>query len=426
MSKRFFVTFLLVALAIAGVQQVVAQDEITLVVWDTFSRDADLAIIEQLNAEFMEAHPGVTIVHEGYGHDELNLSLPLALGDGSGPDVAQVNQGYTAMGPLVEAGLLMPLDDFAEEFGWWDRYATTLHRRNSFTDDGSQHGAGTLYGMSNAAEIVGVFYHKAMFAEHDFAIPETFAEFEAIVAELSEAGITPIVFGSLDGWPAIHEFGAIQHAFTTSDELDSFIFRLEDGTFDSNYNLQAAETLLAWVEAGYFSEGFAGMDYDNQTTGAFVNGDGAMWITGNWMAPTIIAELGEETVGFFPVPTALEDAAPLNIGGVNLAYGIRTGTENPELAAEYIDFITGPRAAEVLLENGALPAAAVDAEVLTPDTLTADIVNAWQTISSGNAVGHYLDWTLPDIAANIQELMAARVTPEEFVAAVQSDYEALD
>ena len=88
--------------------------------------------------------------------------------------------------------------------------------------------------------------------------------------------------------------------------------------------------------------------------------------------------------------------------------------------------MTGPRAAEILLENGALPAAHVDAESLTPGTLTADVVLSWQIISDGNAVGHYLDWTLPDIAANIQELMAGRVSPEEFVADVQEDYENLD
>jgi len=34
------------------------------------------------------------------------------------------------------------------------------------------------------------------------------------------------------------------------------------------------------------------------------------------------------------------------------------------------------------------------------------------TISEQNAVGHYLDWTLPDIAADIQELMGGQVTPE--------------
>lgn len=426
-KKSFLISLLAGMFAILSVPAITAQEEITLVVWDTFARDAELAIIEQLNAEFMEAHPGVTIVHEGYGHEELNLTLPLALSDGSGPDVAQINQGYTAMGPLVEAGLLMPLDEYADEYGWWDRYALTLHRRNSFTEDGIQHGEGNLYGISNAAEIVGVYYHRDIFEDQGIEIPETFEEFEAVLAQLSDAGITPLVFGSLDGWPAIHQYGAIQHAFTTSEELDRFIFRLDGGTFDTDYNLQAAQTLVEWIDAGYLSDGFEGMDYDNQTTGAFLNQDGAMWITGSWMAPTIIAELGDESVGFFPFPTALEDAdAPLNIGGVNLAFGIRASTDHPDLAAEYIDFVTGPRAAEILLENGALPAAHVDADAMTPDTLTTDIVLSWQTISDGNAVGQYLDWTLPDIAANIQELMAMRVSPEEFVADVQADYEELE
>lgn len=426
MNRRLFLAFLLVALALLGTQAVTSQEEVTLVVWDTFARDTDAAMIEEINREFMDANPGVTIIREAYGHEELNLTLPLALSSDSGPDVSMVNQGYTAMGPLVAAGLLIPLDEFAEQFGWFDRYGETLHRRNSFTPDGVQHGEGNLYGMSNLAEIVGVFYHRDVFEDMGLEIPQTFAEFEALLAQISEAGMTPLVFGSLDGWPAIHQFSAIQHAFTTSDELDGFMYRLGDSSFDTDYNLQAAQTLVDWIQAGFLSPGFAGMDYSNHTASAFLNQEGAMWITGNWMAPTIISALGEDAIGFFPVPSALEDGAPLNIGGINLAYGIRASTSNVELAVQYIDFVTGPRAAEILLSFGALPASAIDTNVLDDGTLTADIVASWQTISANNAVGHYLDWTLPDIASNIQELMANRVTPEQFVSQAQADYVALE
>lgn len=276
MKKRtIIVAFALIALLLVNIAPGYSQDDVTLVVWDTFARDADLDIIEQLNQEFMDANPGVTIIHEGYGHEELNIILPLALSDDSGPDIAQINQGYSAMGPLVEADLLVPLDDYADAYGWWDRYALTLHNRNSLSENGQQFGVGNVYGVSNAAEVVGVFYHRDIFEEQNLSIPTTFAEFEALVAHLAEADITPIVFGSLDGWPAIHNFSAIQHAYTTSEDLDSFMFGLEGGTFATDYNVTAAGKLVEWVESGYFSDGFEGMDYDNQTTGAFLNKDGA-------------------------------------------------------------------------------------------------------------------------------------------------------
>ena len=50
--------------------------------------------------------------------------------------------------------------------------------------------------------------------------------------------------------------------------------------------------------------------------------------------------------------------------------------------------------------------------------------HAWETISSNNTVGHYLDWTMPNIAANIQELMGGQVSPEDFVKGVEQEYQA--
>lgn len=417
-------TFTLAFIVTAFAAPLAAQDTTTLVIWDDFSREAEQPMIEQLHSEFLESHPGVEIQREVYSTSDLTATLPLALTEASGPDVAKVNQGYTSMGALVEAGLLLPLNDYADQYGWWDRYGEGLHRRNSFSEDGTQFGVGNLYSVSHTAEVVGVFYHKPTFEELGLEIPQTFAEFETLLQTVKDSGTTPIVFGSLDGWPAIHLYGAIQDAYSTTEALDNFIYRLEGGTFDDEANLSAAQKLVEWVDNGYLSPGFEGMDYDGATTSGFINKEGAMWITGTWMGATIIPQLGEEEVGFFLVPPAEEGAAPLSVGGVGLGYGIRATSENADLAAEYIDFMTGPRAAEVMLEYGYLPATPVDESVLTEGTLTADMVNAWNTISGADAVGHYLDWTMPDIAADLQELMAKVVTPEDFVANVQADYEA--
>jgi raffinose/stachyose/melibiose transport system substrate-binding protein len=107
-----------------------------------------------------------------------------------------------------------------------------------------------------------------------------------------------------------------------------------------------------------------------------------------------------------------------------LGYGIRATSANADLAAEYIDYITSQEAANVLFENGFLPAIAVDEAQLTEGTLTADLVHAWNTISAADKVGHYFDWTISDIGARIQELTAKVATPEEFVNNVEADYQA--
>ena len=109
-------------------------------------------------------------------------------------------------------------------------------------------------------------------------------------------------------------------------------------------------------------------------------------------------------------------------GGGGVGLGIRAGSENPDLAAEYIDLVTGPRAAELLFEHGFFPATAIDASLLTEGTVTADMFNVWSAVSGANAVGHWLDWTAPNIDANIQELMGQAVSPQDFIADVEADY----
>lgn len=402
---------------------VFAQDATTLTVWDNWTREVDSEMIETLNAEFEAANPGVTIEREVYETSDLTELLPLALSEASGPDVAMINQGIANMGPLVEAGLLLPLDDYAAQYGWLDRYGEGLHQRNSFTEGATQFGEGNLYGVSNTAEVVGVFYHRDMFEEMGLEVPTTFDEFQTLLQTVKDAGMTPIIFGSLDGWNAIHEYSAIANAFTTTDDLDNLIFRFEGGTFNDDANLTAAQTLKSWVDNGYFPEGFEGMDHDNAMLSAFINKEGPMMIAGSWVASGLIDALGAEEVGFFLVPSATEEV-PIATGGVGLAYGISANSDNPDLAAEYIDFITGPRAAELITENGLLAAGAVDASALEEGTLLADITNAWNTIASNDKVGHYLDWTIPydDVVASLQELLGGQITPEEFVANVEQSY----
>lgn len=422
--KRTFGIFVLAALVVLAVVPAAAQENITLVVWDTLVRPAEIAMMDQLSAQFEAAHPGVTVRHEGYNFDDLMLVLPQSLSEDGGPDVAQINQGATSMGALVQAGLILPLNDYADQYGWRDLYAASLHARNSFSADGKTYGEGNLYGISNTAEVVGVYYWKQAFEELGLELPTTFGEFEAMLQTIKDAGQTPIAFGSLDGWPAIHEYSAIEHPFSDPQHIDDFIFRREGATFVNDGNLTAAQKLVEWVDAGYFSAGFEGMDYDNATLAAFRNREGLMWITGSWIAATLLEEASADEIGFFVIPSPDADTPPYAVGGVGIPYGISAKSAHPDLAAEYINMISSPEVAAQLLDLGFLPAVAVAADQLAEGTLTADIVNAWNLISSNNRVGHYLDWAVPldDINAALQELMAKQITPEEFVNQVEDAY----
>ncbi len=425
MRYRNQIVILLALLALViGLFPAAAQDSTTLIVWDNWTRDSEQAMIEQLDTQFEAAHPGVTIQREAYSTDDLGLLLPRELSQNSGPDIAMINQGTANMGALVKAGLLLPLNAYADQYGWWDRYGMGLHGRNSVTDDGAHVGSGSLYGMSVTSEVVAVFYNKDIFTQLGIEVPATWEDLEADLAAIKAGGFVPVTFGNLEGWPGIHTYGALAHLYSSIDDINNMIYRNEGGTFQTEGNLEGATTFVNWIDQGYLSPGFSGMDNDTGALGEFTSAKSAMWLAGSWNSGSISAALGEDKVGFFLLPSPIGDDVAPTIGGIGLGYGIRKTSANADLAAQYIDYITSPEAANVLFDNGFLPAIAIDDAKLTEGTLTADLVRAWETISAADKVGQYFDWTLPDIGSRIQELAAKQVDPEAFVAEVQSDYEA--
>ncbi len=409
-------------------QMQMAEGETVLTVWDVNVREVENEMMQTLNSEFEANHPGVTINRVPKSFDDMIATVQLAMSNPDGPDVAQVNQGYADMGTMVQADLLTNLMPYAQKYGWLSILGPGLVSRNSFSPDGQTFGTGNLYGMPLNAEVVGVYYNKAIFEEVGLSVPTTLAEFEAALQTLKEAGHTPIVLGNLEGWPAFHVHGEILYAYLDSREwVDNFIYQRGDVSVDTPENLQAATKVQEWAEQGYFLEGYSGVGYDDAWQ-LFAGGEGAMMITGSWLSGEIEALPNPENFGFFIFPPENEGDFKMATGGTTLAFAIRNGSPYPDLAAEYIDWLASDRANELLLEIGTLPVKPVDPALVEGRPFFQDVVEAWGQVNQNNAVGHYLDWATPTFydtySAALQELLASEITPEEFVQKLDADYQA--
>jgi raffinose/stachyose/melibiose transport system substrate-binding protein len=400
-----------------------AAEQRTLVVWDQYYRVVESDVIDTLNAEFEANHPGVTIDRTSRVLDDLNTVVKLAMAEPGGPDVSQVNQGLNDMGAMVLGDLLLPLDDYAQQYGWNDLFSASVLSRNSYTTDAT-FGEGSLYGVSPTAEVVGVYYNKQKFEEHGWTVPTTWDEFTQLLADIQAAGEIPIAFGSLDGWNAIHEYSAVQHVLVSGEYIDDFVYGRNDVRFDIPENEQAAETVQEWVQAGYFTPGFEGIGYDDVTV-LFKSGEGVLTITGSWLAPELVDS--EFDFGFFLVPQESAGEPQLAIGGFGIAYAIRKTTAHPDLAAEYVNWMVSPRAAELWAEASYVPAMPLpdDAEI-EEGSLFADTVGAWNRINADNGVGHYIDWAMnyDTLVADLQRLFGMQITPAAFTSAGQDNYAA--
>src|ERR1043166_3395879 len=165
---------------------------VTLLVWDQEVRGGQAATMKALNAAFAKKYPDIKIDRVAKSFTDLQATLKLAASGPNPPDIVEANNGYSAMGPLVKANLLLSLNKYAAKYGWNSRYSAGILRMNKFSADTSKFGTGNLYGLPMTGEVVGVYYNKAKLKKLGLKVPTTFAAFEQAVTKAKGGGETGI------------------------------------------------------------------------------------------------------------------------------------------------------------------------------------------------------------------------------------------
>ncbi|GAA2408365.1 extracellular solute-binding protein [Nonomuraea africana] len=396
-----------------------ALGNVTLTIWDQEVRGAQNAQMTALNTAFQAKYPNITIKRVSRSFDDLNTTLRLALSGNEPPDVVQANNGRPQMGAFVKAGQLRPLDPYAEAYGWKKRYPQSVLQYVSYTADGKSFGEGNVYGLPQAGEVVGIHYNRAKLAKLGLEPPKTWAEFEAALDKAKAAGEVPLMMGNLDKWPAVHLFGTVQGQHVPKDQIATLGFGRKGASWTTPENTKAAQQLVDWVDKGYFNKGFNGLGHDASWQ-AFAKGQGVFLIGGTWLIGDLGKIMGKD-LGFALPP----GTPPVATGGTGLPFAITTKSANPDAAAAYIDFITNSDAMKVLATNGLLPVADTDQQSV-PAGAQQDMFTAFSTATQQDGLVPYLDYATPTFAdtltAALQDLMAKKATPQEFLATLEKDY----
>jgi raffinose/stachyose/melibiose transport system substrate-binding protein len=403
---------------------VAAAGKITLTVWDQEVRGGQNAEVTELNKQFMAKYPNVTIKRVSRSFTDLKTTLKLALSGKTPPDIVQANQGYPDMVAFVNAGLLQPLDSYEKVYHWADRYPATLLNLNRVTEDKKSFGAGNLYGVSQTGEYIGLYYNKSALTRLGLKPPSTWDEFTADLATIKAKGQTPIQFGNLDKFPAIHTFGVLQSRSAGPDLVRDLVFGKGGKSFDEPQTTAAATTLQNWATKGYLTAGANGLSYDDAAKN-FAAGKGVFLLTGTWEL-SALTSMGDN-LGFMVPPPVKAGGPAVTTGGQGLAWAVTSKSPNLDVAAQYLDFITNANAADVMTKTGNLPAiSGTTASDLPTGSAQAAIVDGWKTLSKDDGLVPYLDYSTPTfydtITAGLQQLIAAKATPSSFVQTLQADY----
>jgi ABC-type glycerol-3-phosphate transport system substrate-binding protein len=401
------------------VDAVAALGDVTLNVWADGGEESTMGV---LVPKFESMYPNVKVNVTLKGFDDLMSTVVPALSGDSAPDVAQGNQGYAVDGTLVKAGLIRPLDDVAEAYGWNTSFNPADFGQFSWTDGGLSFGQGTLYGMSPVTEFVGVFYNKSKLQSLGLDVPATHADFVQALETAKGAGELPIMMGNSDKYPATHVFGLVQGAFTPPQETRDWIGGTPGSTFDSATNVTALEQMRSWVEAGYFPKGFDGISADDATA-KFGSGEGVFLLGGTWNAGAIQETLGEGA-GFIANPAG-ESGMTAGTGSLGLGWHISSKTEVLPAAVAFLGMLMAEETAQELANLNRIPASKATITAANP-LFEEQLAGAAEVLGDGGQT-YYFDWatnSMYDVfTASLQEFLAGKISAADFISNVQGDWD---
>ncbi len=396
--------------------------DVTLTVWDQEVRGGQEKQMSALNDQFQKKYPNITIKRVSRSFDDLTKTLRQALTGNDAPDVVQANNTRSQMGEFVKAEQIINLDPYADAYKWKDRYPASVQALVSYSPDATTFGEGSIFGLPQVGEVVGVFYNAKKLNELGIEAPKTWDEFEKSLETAKGKNETPLMLGNLDKWPAVHVFGVLQGRYEAPDAIRTLAYGQPGGNWSDQGNIDAGTKFVEWVDKGYFNNGINGEGYDPAWQ-KFSKGEGLYLIAGSWLQADLSAAMKGD-VGFM-LPPAGDGGKSVTTGGSGLPFAITAKAENPDAAAAYIDFITSDDAMKVLADNGNMPI--IDAaKYETADPLGKQIFNAFGQVSTDDGLVPYLDWATPTmgdtIGAALQDMLAKKQTPQQAMETIGKDY----
>ena len=380
----------------------------------------------KLSEAFTEQFPNVTWDIKQDQFANLMTATPRLLSGENPPDLIRL----PTMVDLVRDDLLLNLDGYADAFGWTDWPAAYLTQNR--VDATGIRGSGSLYAMGLNYSLTGVFYNRELAEQIGMTEPpKTVAEFDDLLAAANAEGILPITAwnASASGGGLAFPLQQLMAAYGPTGPINDWIFQKPGATIDTESNLQAAEHLQRWIEAGYFPEDANAIQYTDANA-QFRAGEALFIFNGDWENAAHNAEMAGN-VGFFAFPPLEEGGAYAAMSAPN-TYGIAADAEHADCAAFFFDWVATDEAARQVNVDvgGSNPGGPTDLAMPTvPDgSVTEETLAAGGTVAGDNGQMDFIANATGAIFAEgwtpeLQKMVGGEQDAAGLLSAVQAEYE---
>lgn len=376
-------------------------------------------ILEELIPDFNAQSDTVEV--EGTAITNMMEATRTALAGGEAPDVIFTG-GPSMTLQLALAGYLLPLDEFAVEFGWSEALFPWALDVGRFE--------GKLYSMPDSFETLLLYYNKTLFEEKGWKPPMTIDELMKLSEEIAAAGIIPFAqvnaeFRQVNEW-SVGSF--LNHVAGPEKVYEALTGqrRWDDPEF-----VRAIELLNEVQQRGWFMGGldrYWTVTFD-EAHAAFGNGDAAMVIQGTWFVGEIGNYFGEEAGNkndwdWVPFPSTTGEAIfDLGIGST---WSINKATANPRAVAEFFTYYFSPESQARMVQAGFSSAPIyLEAEALPGvDPRQAEMIVALGEASEVGNYGYTL-WTFWPAKSGtymweeIEKVWSGEITARQYLEGLQ-------
>ncbi|MFD0909699.1 ABC transporter substrate-binding protein [Ruegeria arenilitoris] len=319
---------LLASSALAGAAM--AETTLTIESW----RNDDLALWqEKIIPAFEAKHPDIKIKFTPSAPAEYNAALNAKLDAGSAGDLITCRPFDTSLG-LYEAGKLADLSDLEGMANFSDVAKSAWQ-----TDDGS-----ATFCVPMASVIHGFIYNMDAFDELGLSVPETEAEFFAVLDKIKEDGTyIPMAMGTNDQWEAATMgYNNIGPNYWKGEEgrlaLIEGSQKLTDEPWVAPYR-----QLAKW--GAYLGDGFEAQTYpDSQNL--FTLGRAAIYPAGSWEISGF-NNLADFEMGAFKPPVQNAGDECYISDHTDIAIGLNAASPNADAARTFLNWVGSEEFAQI-------------------------------------------------------------------------------
>ncbi len=375
-----------------------ASQPVTLKLWQEFGTgSSETVAMNKVIHAFEKLHPTIKVEQVAQPVNNYFSLLQAASISRTGPDLAVVWTGafldrslpYIAniSKPLAHSNLMS-----LQGVQWVSK--------NSTVSDG-------IYAVPYNFQYYLGYYNKALFRKAGIStVPRTWSQLYQDAAKLKSHGITPFIYGSTSGSAGAEFYPYWSFAYMMAGAFPLSSWKnLFYGKIPWTSPAVTAQ-VQKWV--GLYKDGYTNKNVLTMLNAenAFMKGQGAMFINGNWFTGALQKSLGKN-LGVFVPPFSTK---PMNavIGMPGDAIAMTKYTKYPKQSEEFLRFLASTAAQKDIASAGLI---AADPHVKVTDPLARQLVDF-------TAVNHYKDYPMLD---NVTPVPVVNTASTELDAAFAGD-----